>query len=162
MTRTGSRCTDVENQSTLYPLEPLLLERVLQQRDELWQMQNPSPSLKLSPLLKISPSLIEGRSRHRMRQVSLGTGRKLQPAEPCLGLPPWSSWGRRSQGGSTAHPVPRAEPRAAQPACQADHSSAFPGLNISTPMISLPLPLPEAAQLGVGKRQGRVRLPGSG
>lgn len=39
----------------LYPLEPLVLERVLQQRDELWQ--NPPSSLKLSPPLKIPPSL---------------------------------------------------------------------------------------------------------
>lgn len=91
MTRTGSHCTDVENQSSLYSLEPLVLERVLQQRDELWQMQNPPASLKLSPPLKISPSLIEGKSRHRMGQVSLGTGRELQPAEPCQDLPLESS-----------------------------------------------------------------------
>lgn len=46
-TRTGPHCTDVENQRILYSLEPLVLERVLQQRDELWQVQNPPPLLKL-------------------------------------------------------------------------------------------------------------------
>lgn len=33
-TKMGSHCTDVENQSILYPLELLVLEGVLQQREE--------------------------------------------------------------------------------------------------------------------------------
>lgn len=101
-------------------------------------------------------TLTGGEPRHRMGQVSLETGRESSLLSSASTCPCGPSWGRRSQGCSTAHPVLGAEPRAAQPVCQADCSPSFPGLKISISMISLPLP--EAAPAGSGKktRKGKI------